>query len=89
VKLHEETKDTIQKGAELLVSSALKRPLQTTVIGYPDLRQRLEGEGKRVIILPQLQEVSIIAGSIEGSYRFPQTDAFPCNIGSVRSSRPH
>lgn len=65
-KLHEETKDTIQNEAELLVSSALKRPLQTTVIGYPDLRKRLEGEGKPVIILPQLQEVSITEDPVEG-----------------------
>ena len=49
----------------------MKRPLQTTIIGYPDLRKRLEEEGKRVIILPQLQEVSIAEGSIAGSYRFP------------------
>jgi len=38
------------------------------VIGYPDLRKRLEAEGKRVIILPQLQE----------------TNAFVCDIGSPR-----
>jgi hypothetical protein len=66
----------------------MKRTLQTTVIGYPDLRKRLEGEGKPVIVLPQLQEVSITVGFIEGSYRLPQTCAFPCDTGSVRSSRP-
>lgn len=65
MKLHGETKDTIQKDAELLVTSALKRTLQTTVIGYPDLRKRLEGEGKHVIIFPQLQEVGTTEGPIE------------------------
>lgn len=54
----EATKDTIQKTAELLVSSPMRRPLSTMVIGYPDLRKRLEAEGKPVVILPQLQEVS-------------------------------
>ena len=55
--LYDATKDTIQKTAELLVSSALRRPLSTMVIGYADLRKRLEAEGKPVVILPQLQEV--------------------------------
>ncbi|CAL1714183.1 unnamed protein product [Somion occarium] len=54
--LHEATKDNIQWTAELLVSSALRRPLSTTVIGYPELRKRLEAEGKNVVVLPQLQE---------------------------------
>lgn len=31
------------------------------VIGYADLRKRLEAEGKQVIVLPQLQEVRFIA----------------------------
>ena len=57
-ELYEDTKDTIQKTAELIVSSALRRPMSTMVIGYADLRKRLEAEGKKVIILPQLQEVS-------------------------------
>ena len=57
-ELYETTKDTIQQTAELLVSSALRRPLSTMVIGYKDLRARLEKEGKNVVILPQLQEVS-------------------------------
>lgn len=56
--LYEATKGTIQKSAELIVSSALRRPMSTMVIGYADLRKRLESEGKKVIILPQLQEVS-------------------------------
>jgi hypothetical protein len=74
--------------AELLVSSPLKRPLQTAILGYPDLRTRLEAEGKRMIILPQLQEVSIFAGFIQSSHRFPQLDDFPCDIGSVRWCHP-
>lgn len=56
-ELYKATKDNIQKTAELLVSSALRRPLSTMVIGYKDLRMRLEAEGKKVIVLPQLQEV--------------------------------
>ncbi|THH32156.1 hypothetical protein EUX98_g2025 [Antrodiella citrinella] len=66
--LYEATKDTIQKTGELLVSSALRRPLSTMVVGYPDLRKRLEAEGKPVIILPQLQECN----------------AVQCDIGSPR-----
>ena len=30
------------------------------ILGYPELRKRLEAEGKPVIILPQLQEVGTI-----------------------------
>lgn len=57
-ELYEETKDTVQKTAELIVSSGLRRPLSTMIIGYADLRKKLEAEGKSVIVLPQLQEVS-------------------------------
>jgi broad specificity phosphatase PhoE len=57
--LYKETKDTIQKTAELLVTSPLRRPLSTMVIGYVDLRRKLEAEGKPVVVLPQLQEVSL------------------------------
>jgi broad specificity phosphatase PhoE len=56
--LNEDTKDTIQKTAELLLTSGLKRPLQTTILAYPLLRKRLEAAGKPVVVLPQLQEVS-------------------------------
>ena len=57
-QLYEQTKDTVQKTAELLVSSGLSRPLSTMVIGFADLRKRLEAEGKAVVVLPQLQEAS-------------------------------
>ncbi|KAH8106332.1 phosphoglycerate mutase-like protein [Cristinia sonorae] len=66
--LYDATKETIQKTAELLVSSPLRRPLSTMILGYPDLRKRLEAEGKPVIILPQLQECNDLA----------------CDIGSPR-----
>ncbi|KAI0079362.1 phosphoglycerate mutase-like protein [Panus rudis PR-1116 ss-1] len=66
--LHEATKDNIQKTAELLVSSAMRRPLSTMLIGYPDLKKRLEAEGKKVVILPQLQECNEL----------------PCDTGSPR-----
>lgn len=60
-KLYEDTKDTIQQTAELLVTSGLRRTLSTTLIGYATLRERLEGEGKGIVVHPQLQEVSLRA----------------------------
>ena len=66
-ELYKATKDTIQHSAELLVSSALKRPMSTMIIGYRDLRKRLEAEGKKVIILPQLQEVRHIYDNLRCS----------------------
>ena len=56
-KLHADTKDNIQQTADLLVTSGLRRTMQTAIIGYPELRKRLEAAGKPVIVLPQLQEV--------------------------------
>jgi broad specificity phosphatase PhoE len=55
--LNEDTKDTFQKTTELLVTSPLKRTIQTMIIGYPLLRMKLEEAGKPVIILPEMQEV--------------------------------
>jgi len=66
--LNAATRDSIQKTAELLVSSPMRRPLSTMVVGYPDLRKRLESEGKPVVILPSLQECNDL----------------PCDIGSPR-----
>jgi len=66
--LNEDTKDIFQKTAELLVTSALRRPIQTMLVGYPLLRKRLEEAGKPVVVLPQLQECN----------------GFPCDIGSPR-----
>jgi len=68
--LYHDTKDTIQKTAELLVSSALRRPLSTMLIGYSGLQKRLEAEGKPPIILPQLQECNDL----------------PCDTGSPREA---
>ncbi|RPD62147.1 phosphoglycerate mutase-like protein [Lentinus tigrinus ALCF2SS1-7] len=67
-QLHQATKDNVQTIAQLLVTSALRRTLSTTVIGYKELRKRLEAEGKPIIILPQLQEVNNL----------------PCDTGSAR-----
>jgi len=50
------TKHTFQKTAELLVTSGLKRSMQTMIVGYPWLRKRLEEAGTPVMVLPQLQE---------------------------------
>jgi len=61
--LNDNTKHTFQKTAELLVTSPLKRSLQTMVSGYPVLRKRLEEEGTPVVVLPQLQEVRVIQHS--------------------------
>lgn len=56
-ELNETTKITIQTRAELLVTSPLKRTVATTIIGYPSLRERLEANGKPIVVLPELQEV--------------------------------
>lgn len=54
------TIQTIQQTADLLVSSPLSRTLQTTIIGFPGLRARLEvqQEPKGIIVLSRLQEVN-------------------------------
>ncbi|KAI0092661.1 histidine phosphatase superfamily [Irpex rosettiformis] len=70
LELYKDTRDTVQKTAELIVTSGLRRPLQTMIIGYSDLRRRLESEGKSVIVLPQLQECN----------------AFPCDVGLPRET---
>ncbi|KAL8279922.1 hypothetical protein RQP46_007772 [Phenoliferia psychrophenolica] len=53
--LNEDTKNTFQQTAELLVSSPLRRPMQTLLGGYPELKKRLNDQ---VILLPELQEVN-------------------------------
>lgn len=45
----------LQSRAEVVLSSALKRTLQSTKIGYAPAIERLGGLGK-VVLLPQLQE---------------------------------
>ncbi|CCF49364.1 hypothetical protein NDA11_004457 [Ustilago hordei] len=45
----------LQSRAEVILSSGLKRTLQSTKIGYAPLIERLGGLGK-VVLLPQLQE---------------------------------
>ena len=59
-EVYKATKDNIQQTAELIVTSPLRRPLSTMVIGYRDLRKRLEENGQKVVVLPQLQEVSAL-----------------------------
>lgn len=92
VALYEETKGTIQKTAELIVSSPLRRPLSTMVIGYADLRKALESEGQKVIILPQLQEVNppifVFSRCCQVTDKDTQANSFPCDTGSV-STNPH
>ncbi|KAJ3989543.1 histidine phosphatase superfamily [Lentinula detonsa] len=60
----------LQQSADLLVTSPLKRTLQTTIIGYRGLRARLESQNpaKPIIVLSRLQEVNDI----------------PCDTGSSR-----
>ncbi|GAA6003273.1 histidine phosphatase family protein [Rhodotorula paludigena] len=68
--LCKETQDGFQRDADLLVSSPLRRPMQTFIIGYAPLRERLEKEGKPVVILPELQECNDL----------------PCDTGSDRAT---
>ncbi|KAK8864646.1 hypothetical protein IAR55_001896 [Kwoniella newhampshirensis] len=56
-ELNEMTKNGVQKTAELLVSSPLRRPMETMLLGYPNLKERLDKAGKPVILLDTLQEV--------------------------------
>ncbi|KAE8539238.1 hypothetical protein D1P53_004336 [Cryptococcus gattii VGV] len=56
-QLNEATKNGVQRTAELLVTSPLRRPLETMLLGYPELKVRLEKAGKSVILLDILQEV--------------------------------
>ncbi|WVR06820.1 hypothetical protein IAU60_003856 [Kwoniella sp. DSM 27419] len=57
-ELHQLSKDGVQKTAELLVSSPMRRPMETMLLGYPDLKARLESQGKPVILLDILQEAN-------------------------------
>ncbi len=65
------TRNSVQAQADLLVTSPLTRTLQTTLLGFPHLKDRLESQTDRkpLIALPQLQEV----------------DSHPCDIGKDRS----
>ncbi|KAJ4485957.1 phosphoglycerate mutase-like protein [Lentinula aciculospora] len=60
----------LQKYADLLVTSPLKRTLQTTIIGYRGIRTRLENQNppKPIIVLSHLQEANNL----------------PCDTGSSR-----
>ena len=60
--LYKETKDTIQKTAELLASSPMRRAMSTALIGYADLKTRLDDEARPMVILPELQEVKLHIG---------------------------
>jgi len=54
-QLNQDTVDTVQKDVELVVSSPLRRTMQTTLDGYPEAVKRLGGKGK-IVLLPQAQE---------------------------------
>nr|XP_018263018.1 uncharacterized protein I303_04508 [Kwoniella dejecticola CBS 10117]OBR85176.1 hypothetical protein I303_04508 [Kwoniella dejecticola CBS 10117] len=56
-ELYELTKDTIQKTAQLIVSSPLRRPMETMLIAFNDLKERLDAQGQGVILLDTLQEI--------------------------------
>ncbi|EOR01067.1 hypothetical protein E3P92_02879 [Wallemia ichthyophaga] len=60
------TAGTIQKTAELVVSSPLRRPMQTMLEGYPELVQRLQSAGKPPLLVTIAQEIN----------------AYPCDTGS-------
>ncbi|KAH9816235.1 histidine phosphatase superfamily [Melampsora americana] len=55
LELNQRTSSNIQKSAQLLVTSPLRRTLQTTLIGFPQLIDELGGRSA-IIALPQLQE---------------------------------
>ncbi|KAF9508648.1 hypothetical protein BS47DRAFT_1320584 [Hydnum rufescens UP504] len=68
--INKSTSHNIQNTADLLVSSPLIRTLQTTLIGFPRLKSRLERAGKPLIAVARLREVS----------------NSPCNLGKSRES---
>ena len=35
----------------------MRRPMETMLLGYPELKKRLDGEGKPVYVLDIVQEV--------------------------------
>ncbi|KAK4048676.1 hypothetical protein OIV83_004646 [Microbotryomycetes sp. JL201] len=53
-KLHDDTKDSIQQQAQVLLVSPLRRTMQTALIGYSTLRER----GVETVLVPELQEVN-------------------------------
>ncbi|SCV74716.1 BQ2448_7745 [Microbotryum intermedium] len=55
-QLYHDTKDSFQTTAELIVSSPLRRPMETMLIGYASALERLSSTSP-VILLPELQEV--------------------------------
>ncbi|GMK53910.1 hypothetical protein CspeluHIS016_0104960 [Cutaneotrichosporon spelunceum] len=56
-RLQDETIGSLQGTAQLLVSSPLRRTMETTLIAFPELKRRLESEGKKVVLLDIAQEV--------------------------------
>ncbi|KAF9514588.1 hypothetical protein BS47DRAFT_1328787 [Hydnum rufescens UP504] len=56
--INESTLHNIQTTANLLVASPLTRTLQTTLIGLPQLKARLDAAGQPLIVLSRLQEES-------------------------------
>ncbi|GAA5880032.1 hypothetical protein JCM3774_004541 [Rhodotorula dairenensis] len=67
--LRRDTETTFQQEAELIVSSPLRRPMQTALVGYAPLIERLTKQGRPMVLLPELQEVNDL----------------PCDTGSSRS----
>ena len=41
----------------------MRRAMSTALIGYADLKTRLEDEGRPMVILPELQEVKLHIGN--------------------------
>ncbi|CAK9781208.1 hypothetical protein CC85DRAFT_289451 [Cutaneotrichosporon oleaginosum] len=56
-RLQDETIGSLQGTAQLLVTSPLRRTMETTLIAFPELKRRLEAEGKKVVLLDIAQEV--------------------------------
>jgi hypothetical protein len=56
----------------------MRRPLETMILGYPDLKKRLESKGKPVVLLDTLQEVAeYVAGHVLRDQRITFTLASP------------
>ncbi|KAM0789915.1 hypothetical protein ACM66B_006756 [Microbotryomycetes sp. NB124-2] len=85
-KLHEDTKDTVQQQAQVLLVSPLRRTMQTALIGYATLRERVS-----TILEPALQEVNDLpcdTGSprekLELDPTFSSLDLSPLDLAPIK-----
>ncbi|CAD6574539.1 MAG: hypothetical protein CYPHOPRED_005450 [Cyphobasidiales sp. Tagirdzhanova-0007] len=67
------TRETVQKDVELIVSSPLRRTIQTTLDGYPHAVARLGGKSK-ILLLPSAQECNALPCDTGSSRRELEKD---------------